>query len=159
LEACRMDAATTLTDMRLDIHTNLGDVVWNGVPLTRVNWSQTQVRRSTWRLGDEDAISEAKPRRDRVARLRDAARAYRGLATALRSQSMSREAARYRLREQRLERRAQWLERHYGGWLFSALLDLVSGYGEEPGRIFLAYLVVVLGFAAANMGVTHFLET
>jgi hypothetical protein len=47
------------------------------------------------------------------------------------------------------------LERHYGGWVFSALLDLVSGYGEEPGRIFVAYLVVVLGFAAAYFGVGH----
>src|SRR5262249_47981968 len=54
-----------------------------------------------------------------------------------------------RLREQRLERRALRLERHYGGWLFSALLDLVSGYGEEPGRIFVAYLAVIFALAGA----------
>jgi hypothetical protein len=60
---------------------------------------------------------------------------------------MSHEASHYRLQEQRLERRATRLERHYGGWLFSLLLDLVSGYGEEIGHIFIAYLVVVVGFA------------
>jgi uncharacterized protein YjbI with pentapeptide repeats len=153
LISCRMDSATILTGIQLDTHTQLGDIVWNGAPLTRVDWGKAP------RLGDEDAITEAKTRADRISALRDATRAYRGLATALRSQSMSIPASRYRLREQRLERRAGRLERHYGAWLFSWLLDLVSGYGEEPGRIFTAYLVVVLGFAAAYMGVTHFLET
>jgi hypothetical protein len=68
-------------------------------------------------------------------------------------------ASSYRLREQRLERQALWQQRKYGAWLFSGLLDLISGYGEEPGRILLAYVTVVLGFAAAYWSVTHFLET
>jgi uncharacterized protein YjbI with pentapeptide repeats len=153
LVLCRMDAATTLIGIELDSHTRLGDIVWNGAPPTQVDWSQAP------RLGDEDAIAKAKTHADRIAALRDATRAYRGLTTALRSQSLALPASRYRLHEQRLERRASRLERHYGAWFFSWLLDLVSGYGEEPGRIFAAYLVVVLGFAAAFMGVTHFLET
>jgi uncharacterized protein YjbI with pentapeptide repeats len=153
LQSCRMDAATILTGVTIDSHTRLGDIVWNGAPLTQVDWSQAP------RLGDENAIGKAETRDYRIRAIHAATRAYRGLTTALRSQSLALPASKYRLREQRLERRAARLERHYGAWLFSWLLDLVSGYGEEPGRIFTAYLVVVFGFAAAYMGVTHFLET
>jgi hypothetical protein len=56
-------------------------------------------------------------------------------------------ASRYRLRGQRLERLALRLQHKPFAWLFSALLDLVSGYGERPARTGLAYLVIILGFA------------
>jgi hypothetical protein len=38
-----------------------------------------------------------------------------------------------------------------GDWLFSGVLDLISGYGERPGRIFVTYLVVVLSFATGYL--------
>lgn len=150
LQSSRMDPATNLANITLDKHTKLGDVVWNGAPLTRVDWSRAPT------FGDEEAITAAKTRKDRIKAIHDASRAYRGLTTALRSQSMAREASRYRLCEQRLEQRAQRLEHHFGAWLFSSILDLISGYGEAPGRIFAAYLVVVLSFAAAYFGITNF---
>ncbi len=58
-----------------------------------------------------------------------------------------------------MERKALRSERNYGGWLLNVILDAVAGHGEKPGRIFIAYLVVVLSFAAAYLGVTHFVET
>jgi uncharacterized protein YjbI with pentapeptide repeats len=38
LSGTRMDATTDLRGARLDTHMRLADVVWNGVPLTRLNW-------------------------------------------------------------------------------------------------------------------------
>lgn len=153
LGEARMDNATVLTDVKFDTHTKLGDVVWNDVSLTRVDWSQAP------RLGDEDGIAYAMNRKERLRRIRDAARAYRGLGVALRGQGLVDYASGYRLREQRLERRALRLERRYGGWFFSLLLDAVAGYGERPGRIFGAYVLVIASFAVAYGLVTHFVET
>ena len=39
--------------------------------------------------------------------------------------------------------------RSWGAALGSLLLDLLAGYGYKPWRSFLAYLLVVVGFAAA----------
>lgn len=149
LTGSRMDASTRLEEAELDQHTQLADVVWNNVPLTRVDWSKVP------HTGDEDAIKKAMTRADRIDALREAARAYHGLSSALRAQGLA-EASGYRLQEQRLLRRQQRLERHYGAWVLSGLLDLVAGYGEAPGRIFVAYFVVILSFAAAYFGITNF---
>jgi Pentapeptide repeats (8 copies) len=153
LRAVRMDMATVLIDIALDTNTWLGDVAWNGAQLTRVDWTQAPM------LGDEQAIKEAKKRRECIEAVRYAARAYHGLAVALREQGVAIPASGYRLREQRLERRALRLERKYGAWFFSGLLDLVAGYGERPGRILISYVAVVASFAAAYWAVTHYLET
>jgi Pentapeptide repeats (8 copies) len=47
LRATRMDVATMLTNAGLDAHTRLADVVWNDVPVTRLNWDDVAI------LGDE----------------------------------------------------------------------------------------------------------
>jgi hypothetical protein len=143
LRQARMDAATVLYEMWLSPATWLGDVVWNGVPLTQVDWTNAP------HLGDERAIKEAHGRRARVAAYRNAARAYRGLAIALRGQGLLIPASNYRLREQVLERKAKLLEFSLLGWGFSWQLNLVAGYGERPVRSFIAYVLVILGFAAA----------
>jgi hypothetical protein len=48
-----------------------------------------------------------------------------------------------------LERKARLLEGALLGWVFSWLLYLVAGYGERPVRSFVAYLLVLFGFAGA----------
>jgi hypothetical protein len=68
---------------------------------------------------------------------------------ALRSQGLLIPASAYRLREQQLERKASFWERRPFAWLFSWLLNLISGYGERPARAFIAYLGVLFGFAAS----------
>jgi hypothetical protein len=149
LRGARMDAATLLTDLVLDAKTQLGDVVWNGVPLTRIDWGQARV------LGDELAIFAARGRDARARKARDAARAYRELALAMRDQGLLLQASHYRLREQRLDRLALLMQRRYGAWCFSALLNLVAGYGERPGRTLIAYLVVILSFTGIYYAVAQ----
>ncbi len=153
LREVRLDVTTDFRGVKLDSSTLLADVVWNGAPLTRVDWAQIPV------LGDEVEVAQVKHRRERVRAARDAVRAYSGLVVALRGQNLLTLASRYRLREQRLERKALFWEGRFGAWLFSSLLDLVAGYGEQPVRTLLAYVTTVLGFAGAYFAVTHLLET
>src|SRR5262249_48901292 len=69
-----MDASTDLKRVQLDSRTLLGDIKWNGVSLTRVDWSTVP------RLGDELDIAAAKTRRQAISATRYAARSYRDLA-------------------------------------------------------------------------------
>lgn len=149
LHGVRMDTATQLTGVVLDDKTQLGDVVWNGAPLTRVDWSRAP------RLGDELALRATDERGERARRAHDAARAYRDLALALHAQGLALDASRYRLREQQLHRLALRLERRYGAWLFSWLLNVVAGHGERPERTVVAYLTVILSFATMYFGVAR----
>lgn len=143
-----LDASTILSEALFDQHTELGDIIWNDALLTRVEWEQVQ------RLGDEAFnLGRAKNRTQRIVALRNAARAYKGLAALLKSQGVAIPAARFRLRAQRLERQAIRLEHKYLNWLGSVILDAVAGYGERPGRSFGAYLLVVAGFASAYYGI------
>jgi Pentapeptide repeats (8 copies) len=138
-----MDEATRLRDMHVDERTKLADVGWNDAIVTRVKWPS--------RLGDEVAISEAKGRPDRIAAIRDAERAYRGLSLALREQGWLARASDYRIREQQLRREAHLREGGFGSWVFSCILGIVAGYGERPRRILAAYLVIILVFALAYL--------
>lgn len=149
LRGARLDTFTQIGRVLLDNTTQLGDCIWNGAILTQVDWDQIP------RLGDERLLLQPGTRPERRQRLREAARAYRGLVTALRGQGMVAEASSYRLREQQLERRALWLDRRLGAWFFSALLELVSGYGERPGRAFIAYIATVLTFAVGYFAIGH----
>lgn len=157
----RMDAETDLTDA--SVRRNFGaavpkrrrraaskltgglrvrDLKWNGVSLARLRLLDDQLY-----LGDEEDIALATTRKDRIARMRDAARAYQGIALALRSQGLSVLGSAARLREQELERQALFAEHKWGhafGWL---LLEVVSGYGERVRRTVIAYAVIVAVFA------------
>lgn len=155
LRKARLDVGTQLVDTRFDMQIQVGDVMWNGVLLTQIRWKV----KGGIKLGDELAISVAKNREERINAYRDASRAYRGLGLACREQGLLRFASDCRLREQQLERRALFNEKKYGSSLFSGLLELVAGYGERPGRAFVAYILVVLSFALAYFGITHRLET
>jgi hypothetical protein len=66
----------------------------------------------------------------------------------LRQQGSLKRASDYRLREQWLERRARLLERNLLAWLGLGILDVLAGYRERLGRIFVAYAVIVVAFAA-----------
>ena len=152
LSGVRMDAATALNDVQLNPVTLLGDVVWNGASLAATDWGQIPI------LGDELSIADEPNRVGLVAACHSAARAYRGLSLALRTQGLMHEASRYRLRELRLERRALREERKLRTLLSafaSWLLDLTSGYGEQPWKPFVAYLTVILTFWGLYAGVAH----
>ncbi len=152
----RMDAATIFAGgterlrMRVDTRIRLLDVSWNGAILARVNWDDVP------RLGDEADIQAASSRTERVQAYRDTARAYHGLAKALEAQGLYAPALRYRRRQHQLERAALLRNFKLGPWFFSSLLNVVSGYGDRPGRALRAYLAVILVFAAVYFGITNF---
>lgn len=144
-----VDAGTIFADVKLDASTEVGGVAWNNVQLTQVDWSQIPT------LGDELAIATSKNRRDRIAKYRDVAQAYHGLAVALRVQGMLETASLFRLREQRFLRKALLLEFHLPSWIGSLLLDWVAGYGERPARAFRTYAITVSMFAAGYYVLTN----
>jgi uncharacterized protein YjbI with pentapeptide repeats len=148
LHEALLDRHTQLTQVTLDGETELGDIDWQGVLLTRVPRWPT-------RLGDENPRFAPEIRQRRIEVYRDAARAYRGLSIALRSQGLLIPASNYRLREQLLERKAKLLSFNLLGWVFSWLLYLVAGYGERPVRAFVAYLLVLFSFAGAYLVATN----
>jgi hypothetical protein len=150
LSNAHMDATTVLLDTRLSDHTFLADAVWNGVPLTRLNWQELTV------LGEERVARQAKDRdgkrKDSETRLReyaDAVLASRQVATVLRSQGLNEHADRFAYRAQLLQRqvlrRQGKLGRAFGSWL----LDVVSGYGYRWNRTLITYLLVIGVFAVA----------
>jgi uncharacterized protein YjbI with pentapeptide repeats len=153
----RLDAGTLVGgysefiqgDIQLDSSTQLLDVAWRDAILARIDWSQIQ------RLGDEANIKLALNRKGRVVAYDNAARAYRGLAKALEAQGLTAPALRYRTRQHELERGALVRDFKFGQWIFSGLLNIVSGYGDKPGRALVVYLSVVAIFAGIFLGVTN----
>ncbi|HEV2460875.1 MAG TPA: pentapeptide repeat-containing protein, partial [Ktedonobacterales bacterium] len=150
LRGAQMDATTSLLEARLDSHTRLADVVWNGVPLTRLNWPEVA------RLGDEQVARHPKDvhgkRKNKATRLHDyadAVLAYRQVATVLRSQGLNEHADRFAYRAQLLQRRLLRLQRYYLRYLGSLFLGLIAGYGYRPLRSFATYLLVVTVFGLA----------
>jgi hypothetical protein len=153
----RVDAATVfggepgmdIVSIHLDAHIQLIDVSWNGAILARINWDEVP------RLGDEAAIKTAANRAQRVAAYQNAARAYRELAKTLEAEGLTAPALRYRRRQHQLERAALLRDAKLGPWLFSGLLNLVSGYGDRPGRALACYLVVVGAFTGVYWAITN----
>src|SRR5581483_6734313 len=150
LRGARMTPFTDLSGAILDPLTKLSDVVWNGVQLSQVDFDHVPRL-----VGDESAIAKDKPRVSRAKALRAAARAYRELTKALQEQGLTDPAIKYRTRNHSLERRAQWLRFAIGPWLFSWLLNIVSGYGDRPGRALACYLAVVTAFTGAYWAITN----
>jgi hypothetical protein len=154
----RVDAATVFggepgdedVRIRMDANIQVIDVSWNGAILARINWDEVP------RLGgDEAAIQKAATRTERVAACLNAARAYRELAKTLEAEGVTAPALRYRRRQHQLERTALLQDVKLGQWLFSQLLNLVSGYGDQPGRAILCYLAVVGAFTAVYWAITN----
>jgi uncharacterized protein YjbI with pentapeptide repeats len=158
------DPATSLTDLTLGDPASgcalLADVRWNAVNLAVVDWTHTRPacfprRTEALELGDDRVAHAARDprgnRKDGPTRLRecaDAVRANRQLATALRGQGLSEDADRYAYRAQKLQRQVLWRQRRYRAALGSWLLDIIAGYGYRPGRALVAYVLVILAFAA-----------
>jgi hypothetical protein len=143
LHGVRMAPSTVLSETRFDAGTWLGDIMWDGASLTRIDWDRVP------RLGDEAAIGRAKGAWERIVAYRSAARAYQQLALALQAQGLGDEAARYAYRAQVLQRGVLWRRRKLGRWLFSLLLAALAGYGYRLSRIVVAYAIVIALAATA----------
>jgi hypothetical protein len=140
----------------------LADVYWNDTNLSRVDWGQIKV------LGDEAETrrrkmsdGKAKTENERAWDYHAAVRTSRQLAIALYTQGVNEDAARFAYRAQVLQKTVFWRQmtqrgmklrqrvQALGAWLFSWFLFLIAGYGYRLWRSFLAYLLVVAGFATA----------
>ncbi|HEU0028013.1 MAG TPA: pentapeptide repeat-containing protein [Ktedonobacterales bacterium] len=165
LRGAYFDTATNLRraalgDVKLG-YPRVADLQWGGANLAVVPWSPRRSRLLQRRpapiiLGDERAarmaVTPEGKRKDRATReeeLEAAVRANRQLAVALRAQGLDEEAGVYAYRAQVLQRRALLREYRAGAWLFSLFLDALAGYGYRPARSLVAYLLVILSFAAA----------
>lgn len=156
------DTASTITDLgSRDATPLLADVRWGGVNLTLVDWSQIL-------LLEDERIAKKEIRGTRqLAGFLQAVRAYRQLALELERQGLNEEAARFAYHAQVLQRRVlglHFLQRKmnfgqriqsFEAWLFSWFLFLLAGYGYKPGRSFLAYLLMIFGFATAYYTLGH----
>lgn len=126
----------------------VADTLWGSVNLAAVKWSQVNV------LGDEHQARQKKTdkgeEKDIAAQLdqyESAIRANRQLAVALPTQGLNEDAARFAYRAQKLQRIIFRRQKKFGQYLFSGLLDLLTGYGYKPIRSFIAYLLVITAFA------------
>ena len=83
-------------------------------------------------------------------------RAYHGLVVTLEAQGLAEQARRFRKRERTLDRqRLRTSPRMWFGYGFYSLLNLISGQGEEPGRIFIAYAIIISLFTGIYWAVSH----
>lgn len=161
------DGATNLRDISLGNeeygYAKLADVHWNDVNLAVVDW--TCIRRGlmhigkridAFELGDEREANQAtysdgdpKDKARRLKEYRDAVRAYRQLATALRDQGLNEDADRFAYMAQNLQRQVLWRQHRYGAAFGSWLLNIVAGYGYKPMRTLAVYLLALVSFAIA----------
>lgn len=132
LRSTTMDGETDLSGILIDNAVFMGDIQWNGVDLTVVNWEPVM------RLGEEYP---------QMPIPQIATRAYRQLASQLRAQGMNEIADRFAYRARICRRKELRRQRKYGAVLWSVFLDLLAGYGYRPQRCFIAYLAVNLLFA------------
>ncbi|GAC1404742.1 MAG: hypothetical protein NVSMB49_23510 [Ktedonobacteraceae bacterium] len=125
----------------------LSDVHWSDVNLAIVDWSLIKM------LGDEGRAKvlarEKKVDTETIVEgYREAVRANRQLAVALQGQGLNEEATHFLYRAQVLQREVVRLQGRAGAYIFSVFLDILAGYGYKPIRSLVAYLLVVLCFAA-----------
>ncbi len=129
---------------------HLEGATFSNANLAVVNWKQIKV------LGEEYVAKQItmwdgqiKNKATWLAGYLSALRANRQLAVALHSQGLNEESDHFAYRAQLLQRKVLWREHEFGGWLFSMLLALLSGYGYRIWRILAAYLLTVSLFALA----------
>jgi uncharacterized protein YjbI with pentapeptide repeats len=154
LRAVAFDVTTVLHGItfggREHDYAPLRDISWGGVNLSLIDWMEGGY------LGDERLARQRRTRngkrKDRATRLgefEDAVRANRQVAAVLRGQGLNEYADRFAYRAQLLQRIVLRRQRRFLRYLASGFIDFISGYGYRPIRSFIAYVVVILGFATA----------
>lgn len=159
------DRATNLDSINLgdEEHgfVSVVDVNWGDVNLAMVNWQKIPMLGDEYKFhhprrhshkDDQNGRQNDRSKQESAEQLRDyrrAARANRQLSIALQSQGLNEEAARFAYRALCLLRKISWKRRKYGQYFFSLFLYLLAGYGYRLVNSFLAYVMVIVGFATA----------
>lgn len=165
-------AAAVLSDEK-QVGPQLADVYWDRANLAVVEWSQVKILGEEWaayQKHDPDGTPDELLRGTRNARLNRyerAVRANRQLSIVLQAQGLNEDSARFAYRAQVLQKTAfrykilisgisfKQRVQTFGAWLFSWFLFLIAGYGYRPSRSFLAYFLVISGFATAYYLLGH----
>jgi uncharacterized protein YjbI with pentapeptide repeats len=141
---------------------HLADIHWGGVNMSVVDWGRVRIlgdehqARASGKLweGEDPWTTEINDQRNvvpnwegRLLAFQGAARAYRQLASELRTRGLNADADSFAFRALLMERRVYLQQFQPIRWLGSSLLDLISGYGYKPWRSFITYAVAILGFA------------
>ena len=157
----------------------LAAVQWGNIDLSTIDWSQIK------QLDDEYIAYQEKEKhkgqKDAFPQLdafKQAVKAYRRLALALRTQGLYEEAANFSYRAHILQREVLWC--HIGlkrdaekqeqrgqafssrlpqlsKYLFSSFLYFTTGYGYKPWRSVITYLLVIIAFTFAYSAFAHVL--
>lgn len=148
------------------------DINWGNVNLAVVDWDQVQMLSNHYDDGEqrEEQNGILKKREGERKTYERARRASHQLAIALQSQGLNEVATRFAYRAQILQRRLFWLQlfmpntsfkmrlKSLQAWFFSWFLYLIAGYGYRPRRSFIAYLLVISGFATVYYILGHALR-
>jgi hypothetical protein len=145
----------------------VADIRWGNVNLSVVKWSQLDMLGDEYKARQKMQEGKVKDHATRLEEYEAAVRANRQLAIALQAQGLNEDASRFFYRAQILQRSILWLQmvepkvklkqrmRSLRAWLFSWFLFLIAGYGYKPGRSFLAYFLVIFGFATIYYFLGH----
>ena len=153
LRAAFFDSTTDLRSIFLGDEQHgfvrVADVQWGGVNLAIIDWGPIKIlgdegKARKMRYADKD-MQEAQEAH--IADYRDAVRANRQLAVALQSQGLNEEATRFSYRAQLLQRQVLKFQGRPFAHLFSLFLDLLAGYGYQPVRSVISYLLVISLFS------------
>ncbi len=153
----------------------IADVQWGDLNLSLIDWRQVRILGDEYKARQKTRRGVVKDRATQLDDYRDAVRANRQLANAMRGQGMNEEAVPFAYRAQVLQRKVLWREmlwgeeperhnpprqglrqrlrdvwhrvRKFGSYIFSIFLDVLAGYGYKPGRSLVIYLLVIAAFA------------
>ena len=141
-----------LDDVILSDETHVGPQLagayWNDVDLSVVKWSQVEM------LGDEHEARQkthrgkAKESSVRIARYEKAVGANRQLAVMLQTQGLNEVSDHFTYHAHLCQRVVFRLQRQWLKYAFSWLLAVLTGYGYRMGRIIIAYVLAICGFAS-----------
>ncbi len=153
LRAARL-GRTHLSDVLLGdkrrIGPRLADVQWGDANLAVVEWSQVAQLCDEYEAHQKETRNgQKKAKWLHLIDYQEAVRANRQLAVALQAQGLNEDAARFIYHAQKLQRIVLRRQRKFSQYLFSLFLSLIAGYGYKLWRSFVAYLLVIVGFAAA----------
>lgn len=125
----------------------MADIRWGDVNIAVVDWSQIHILRDEYEARQKTQNGQPKNEARRLREYEVAVRANRQVAIMLQAQGLNEDSSRFAYRAQKLQRQVLWRQGKFLQYIFSGFLDALAGYGYQPGRSLIAYLLVIGLFA------------